>query len=81
MRQEAIEELAREIAKIAIAVESGHVQGVCILAVHDNGTSSELLVVPPSVQGMEKMMFSLDRLHFRARVAAYLAKPPGATGH
>lgn len=78
MKQDTIEQLSRELAKIAIAIEHGHVTGVFIVAVHENGTSSELLVPPVSGADTEKLMFAVDRLHFRAKVAAYLAKPPGA---
>jgi hypothetical protein len=67
------QQVAGELAKIAVAVEGDHVTGVFIVAVHANGTSSELLVPSVQKEHVEKMMLAVDRLHFRAQVACYLA--------
>lgn len=64
--------VADELAKLAIAVDKDHVTGVFIVAVHQNGTSSELLVPPLDKARVEKLMLAIDRLHFRAQVACYL---------
>lgn len=64
--------LADELAKVAIAVDQDAVAGVFLIAVHANGTSTELLVPPSTKGGVEKLMLAVDRLHFRAQVACYL---------
>ena len=73
-------DLANEIAKLAILVDEDAVTGCFIIATHKNGTSTELLVPPNSRVGVEKMMFAIDRLVFRAKVAVYLQPKnvPGA---
>lgn len=75
-------DVAREIGKIAMAVEQDTVVGCVLIAIHKNGTSSEILVPPLDPKHIEKLMFAMDRLHFRAQITVYLgpkAVPPGVT--
>lgn len=66
------QQIANELAKVAVAVDHDHVTGVFLVAIHQNGSSSELLVPPMKKEHVEKLMLAVDRLHFRAQIACYL---------
>lgn len=79
MQQMSRIEIVRELAKVAELIQAGAVTGVFLIATNANGSSTELIVPPLDARHIEKMMFALDRVHFRARVAMYLtpANIPG----
>ena len=73
MQQMSRIEVVKELARIAELIHQGAVTGFLLIATNANGSSTELLVPPTDPRHIEKLMFALDRIHFRAQVAMYLA--------
>lgn len=69
---------ALELAKLVQLIQHDACDGVLIVATHAANDTSTVIAIPPTgKRGMEKLMATLDSLHFRMRVFCYLGPKGG----